>query len=414
MDTTDFEETRADLVRRLDDWRAPDDADPQEAFDLREQLSNLINGYQPGSGQSIDDAVADLRSRFQEHVDRFVHRDRGEANGDDPTPTPPDAPSEADGPRPRYEEGDNVVVRDHRGDGPDPAPPGGTSTTTGPVIRDHRGGGQDAAAPGGTTTTTQPAPPPRPPVDPSPTTGPVVRDHRAPDAATTGPVVRDHRTPDAPTTGPVIRDHRTPDGPTTAPPPQAPPPPPAATPPPPPPAPEPTPPPAEPAPPVADEPESGDRDRPTLQDIFEEVTGIDLPDLPRPGQRPPGFEPKPAPGADDDGPTTQVEPPSPGNRPKPFPRDDVTGGDRVEAEVAASEQAAPVQTAPAPEPVVGSDAVDPDLVVIDVQVEQHSTDDVLVNDPLGISAEDLLPPDDYVPDEDFTVDNRPDDGVDAG
>lgn len=67
-----FTSARDQLRDRLQDWTAPEGANPEEAAELRARLEGLIDRYQPRPGQSIDDAIAELRDEFALRIDNFT------------------------------------------------------------------------------------------------------------------------------------------------------------------------------------------------------------------------------------------------------------------------------------------------------------------------------------------------------
>jgi actin-like ATPase involved in cell morphogenesis len=102
----EFEAQRQQLLEQLERWTPPEGTDPTEAAALRAELQGLINRAQPLPGQSVDDAVADLRQRFEGQVNDFEteqkldalveeeqREETGTPSGD--TPTTADAAFEA-------------------------------------------------------------------------------------------------------------------------------------------------------------------------------------------------------------------------------------------------------------------------------------------------------------------------------
>jgi hypothetical protein len=107
----EFEAQRQQLLQRLEDWTPPEGTDPTEAAALRAELQGLINRAQPLPGQSVEDAVADLRQRFDGQVHDFEtdqkleviideeQREEAEAGaGGATTDTPPSDGSTTDAP----------------------------------------------------------------------------------------------------------------------------------------------------------------------------------------------------------------------------------------------------------------------------------------------------------------------------
>jgi actin-like ATPase involved in cell morphogenesis len=70
---------RAQLQERLETWEPPEGADPEAAAELRGELAGLIDRFQPMPGQTVDQALADLRDRFDDKVDDFARDIRIEA-----------------------------------------------------------------------------------------------------------------------------------------------------------------------------------------------------------------------------------------------------------------------------------------------------------------------------------------------
>ena len=67
-----FSSARDQLRARLADWQPPDGADPAEVAELRQRLGGLLDRYQPRSGQTTADAVAELRDEFALRIDDFT------------------------------------------------------------------------------------------------------------------------------------------------------------------------------------------------------------------------------------------------------------------------------------------------------------------------------------------------------
>ena len=85
-------EFRDQLSERLDGWQAPAGADPAEAAELREALQGMIDRAVAIPGQSADDAIAELRLRFNDQVGDFAQDLKIDAlveeqRGDDTEPT---------------------------------------------------------------------------------------------------------------------------------------------------------------------------------------------------------------------------------------------------------------------------------------------------------------------------------------
>lgn len=71
-----FEAARAELQQRLEEWEPPQGADPDEVAELRERLEGLLDRYEPRPGQSLEDAIAELREQFELRVENFTQDQR--------------------------------------------------------------------------------------------------------------------------------------------------------------------------------------------------------------------------------------------------------------------------------------------------------------------------------------------------
>jgi hypothetical protein len=69
---TEVDTLRGELEQRLADWEAPPGADPDAVAQMKEDLQGLITRFTAVPGQSADDALADLRSRFNDRVKDFA------------------------------------------------------------------------------------------------------------------------------------------------------------------------------------------------------------------------------------------------------------------------------------------------------------------------------------------------------
>ena len=71
-----FEAARDRIAANLDHWTPPDGADPQEAAALKAHLADMVDNFQPRPGQSVDDAIAELRDDFEVRVQNFTQEER--------------------------------------------------------------------------------------------------------------------------------------------------------------------------------------------------------------------------------------------------------------------------------------------------------------------------------------------------
>jgi actin-like ATPase involved in cell morphogenesis len=67
-----FEVARAELEARLEGWQPPEGADAEEVAALRARLEGLLDRYEPRPGQSVDEAIAELRDEFELRIDNFA------------------------------------------------------------------------------------------------------------------------------------------------------------------------------------------------------------------------------------------------------------------------------------------------------------------------------------------------------
>ena len=65
------EQAKAQLTERLGSWAPPEGTDPAEAEALRAELTELLDRYVPTPGQTVDDAIAELRAGFNDRVGDF-------------------------------------------------------------------------------------------------------------------------------------------------------------------------------------------------------------------------------------------------------------------------------------------------------------------------------------------------------
>jgi cell division ATPase FtsA len=97
-----FDAARATLLDRVANLAAPDGTDPADTQALRDQLTQMIDHFQPQPGQTTEAALADLRGDFQQHVHDFtqdqkiaaiVAEERRDNDGNDATtPVAADTP----------------------------------------------------------------------------------------------------------------------------------------------------------------------------------------------------------------------------------------------------------------------------------------------------------------------------------
>ena len=75
----DVEAIRMQLRERITKLDIPDGTDPADAAKLRSDLEGLLDRFRPGTGQSVDDAVAALRYEFEDRVRDFAQDQRIDA-----------------------------------------------------------------------------------------------------------------------------------------------------------------------------------------------------------------------------------------------------------------------------------------------------------------------------------------------
>ncbi len=73
------DEFSAQLRDRLENWTPPPGADPAAVDEMRADLEGIIDRYTPIPGQTPDDALADLRERFNDRVHEFAQDQKIEA-----------------------------------------------------------------------------------------------------------------------------------------------------------------------------------------------------------------------------------------------------------------------------------------------------------------------------------------------
>ncbi len=88
------DEFSAQLRDRLENWSPPPGADPAAVEEMRADLQGMLDRYTPIPGQSAEDALADLRERFNDRVHEFAQDQKIEAVVDElAAPTTPEAPA---------------------------------------------------------------------------------------------------------------------------------------------------------------------------------------------------------------------------------------------------------------------------------------------------------------------------------
>ncbi len=87
-------EMRDQLEDRLENWTPPAGADPTEAAALKSELAAMLERFTPIPGQSAQDAMADLKERFNDRVRDFAQDQKLDAVIDELSI--PDVPQESD------------------------------------------------------------------------------------------------------------------------------------------------------------------------------------------------------------------------------------------------------------------------------------------------------------------------------
>ena len=67
-----FDSARAQLLQRIETLDLGAGADPAETAALREELKGMVDRYQPGAGQTTDDALAGLRDEYDQRIQDFT------------------------------------------------------------------------------------------------------------------------------------------------------------------------------------------------------------------------------------------------------------------------------------------------------------------------------------------------------
>ena len=67
-----FDSARAQLLQRSETLDLGAGADPAETAALREELKGMVDRYQPGAGQTTDDALAGLRDEYDQRIQDFT------------------------------------------------------------------------------------------------------------------------------------------------------------------------------------------------------------------------------------------------------------------------------------------------------------------------------------------------------
>jgi actin-like ATPase involved in cell morphogenesis len=70
---------REQLRDRLADWQAPPGADPDAVAEMKSDLAGILDRFTPVPGQTADDALADLRARFNDRVKDFAQDEKLDA-----------------------------------------------------------------------------------------------------------------------------------------------------------------------------------------------------------------------------------------------------------------------------------------------------------------------------------------------
>jgi actin-like ATPase involved in cell morphogenesis len=143
----EVDDFRGQLRDRLENWAAPDGADAGAVDDMKADLQSMLDRYAPIPGQSAEDALADLRARFNDRVRDFAQDQKLDAVVEDLSVEDPEPGAAAPGEVPGGEwvpgvAGGwiNTATGEQRDSPPDPdevpptpeiAPGAGTDTETG-------------------------------------------------------------------------------------------------------------------------------------------------------------------------------------------------------------------------------------------------------------------------------------------
>ncbi len=68
----EFEAARATLLERLDNFEAPPGTSPEDAQQLRQELIDAVERFDPAPGQTTQEALADLRDDYDRRVEDFT------------------------------------------------------------------------------------------------------------------------------------------------------------------------------------------------------------------------------------------------------------------------------------------------------------------------------------------------------
>jgi hypothetical protein len=88
----EMDAARAALQQRVDEWQAPDGADPAAVASLKADLAGMVDRFTAIPGQTSDDAIADLKARFNDRVRDFAQDEKLDAVVDELAV--PDAPTD--------------------------------------------------------------------------------------------------------------------------------------------------------------------------------------------------------------------------------------------------------------------------------------------------------------------------------
>ncbi len=136
---------RDQLRERLENWQAPEGASPEAVADMKADLEGMLERFTPIPGQSAEDALADLRGRFNDRVTDFSQDQKIDAvleelGVETPKPAEGTTVTNADGSTTTTMSDGSTTVKTSDG----------TETTT------AADGTKTVAAPDGSTTTTAP------------------------------------------------------------------------------------------------------------------------------------------------------------------------------------------------------------------------------------------------------------------